>query len=94
MKGDKLYESLSETVKAWQDEESNFQEIKVDKGNVDIFIKEIYETVTHSMKPVSNENTRDYRQAYKEVLDRIQVLEDVNSDLTKALINVSLQLNN
>lgn len=94
MKGDKLYESLSETVKAWQDEESNFQEIKVDKGNVDIFIKDIYETVIHFMKPVSNENTRDYRQAYKEALDRIQVLEDVNSDLTKALINVSLQLNN
>lgn len=101
----KIQKAVEETILAWRNEESEYGEIAVDNGNIDRFIKEVNETLTHSItneldldpqrpKPLVTPETvaLNFQSEYYTLKEAYATLEEENKKLITAIVNLALQI--
>lgn len=95
----KICSDVEQTIRAWQDDESNHRELSVDEGNIQTFIREVNETVINSIQkereaeeaPVQ-EVSIDYFTEYNRIREENYHLREDNKKLTEAVVNLALKL--
>lgn len=101
----KVQKAVTQTILAWVNEESEYKEIAVDKGNIDTFIREVNETltdvltkelkvdVTRPKAVVTPETTNlHFESEYYSLKKAYAQLEEENKKLVTAVVNLALQI--
>lgn len=101
----KICSDVEQTIRAWQDDESNHRELSVDEGNIQTFIREVNETVINSIRKEREaeeaekakeacvqEVCIDYFTEYNRLREENHHLKEDNKSLTEAVVNLALKL--
>lgn len=88
-----LEKALTETLKAWQNQDSDFKELAVDMGNIEMLIEDLVDSAMRSIvEPVPVQHDLDYYYEYNRMCESYKELVEENERLNKALINVACKL--